>query len=110
MNRAIRSAVPSESDPAIHEAFLVRRARRFDAVPEPLFPASGSEMIAARLAEARARRNAPVPPSDSAASSATSALLPAEPRRSSPRAGRNVSRVAYTEVGAAGIEPPTERL
>ena len=42
------------SDAAIHEAFVQRRQQRLATLPEPRYPASGTEMVAARLAAARA--------------------------------------------------------
>ena len=43
------------SDAAIHEAFARRRQQRLATLPEPEYPASGTEMVAARLAAARAQ-------------------------------------------------------
>ena len=43
------------SDAAINQAFEQRRQQRLATLPEPRFPASGTELVAARLAAARAQ-------------------------------------------------------
>lgn len=49
---------PDDIDPALQQAYNRRRQIQRQALPEPKFPSTGTEIISARLAEARAQQAA----------------------------------------------------
>lgn len=60
---ATGSAPPKEAlDLSLRRAIELRREQQLATLTEPEFPASGTELVSARLAEARARQGiAPLP-------------------------------------------------
>lgn len=48
---------PTDADQALQQAVALRRRRQLETLQEPRFPSTGTEMVAARLAAARAKRD-----------------------------------------------------
>lgn len=58
MLRANRTPpAPTDADVALQQAMELRRRRQIESLQEPRFPSTGTEMVAAKLAAARARRD-----------------------------------------------------